>query len=168
MKYSLRIISAILFTALTAPLPAVAAGPDVIVGFVDGGREDSRLGSKIGLTASTNSCNIGDVPLNWYRLPDAHHPAITLNFYRLLDGRIEQLARSWVKHGFYATNQNACATTPEMMGRPCQPGSGGTQLRPGCSDLYGEELNADPSFLGPRGRITNVATGELMEQRRGI
>jgi hypothetical protein len=85
----------VLFAGLTTPFPAVAAGPDVIVGFVDDGREDSRLGGKIGLTASTNSCNIGDASLNWYRLPDARHPAITLNFYRLLDGRIEQLARSW-------------------------------------------------------------------------
>jgi hypothetical protein len=161
MRNRLHKVSAILFTALTSPLPAIAAGPDVIVGFVDDGREDSRQGGKIGLTASTNSCNVGDAPLNWYRLPDAHHPAITLNFYRLLDGRIEQLARSWVKHGFYATNQNACATIAEMMGRPCQSGSGGTQLRPGCSDLYGEDLNADPRNLGPRSRINNAATGEF-------
>jgi hypothetical protein len=74
---------------------------------------------------------------------------------------MEQLARSWVKHGFYATNQEACSAIPEMKGRPCQAGSGGVQLRPGCSDYYGEDLNANPRNLGPRSRITNAATGEF-------
>jgi hypothetical protein len=152
--------SAALVSLLSTISSAVlAAGPDVIVGFVDDGREDSRIGSKIGLTASTNSCNLGDAPLNWHALPDNRHPAITLNLYRLVDGRIEQLAKSWVKHGFFATNQNACANIPEMAGRTCAPGTGGTQLRPGCSDYYSEDLNADPSLLGPRSKITNSATG---------
>ncbi|WOH63609.1 hypothetical protein [Bradyrhizobium sp. BWA-3-5] len=145
---------------LSTNFAAVAAGPDVIVGFVDDAREDSRVGSKIGLTASTNSCNIGDVALNWQRLPDTHHPAITLNFYRLANGKIEQLAKSWVKHGFYATNQNDCAAIPEMH-RTCQAGAGGSQLRPGCSDLYTEDLNSDPRNLGPRSRITNSAKVEF-------
>ncbi|MBB5663866.1 hypothetical protein GGE68_002056 [Rhizobium leguminosarum] len=142
------------------PAAGFCAGPDVIVGFVDDGREDSRVGTQIGLTASTNSCNAGDAPLSWKRLPDAKHPAITLNFYRIYDGRIEQLAGSWVKHGFYATNQNDCAGLPEVM-ITCQAGIGGSELRPGCSDYYGEDLNADPENLGPRSRISNPSTAQF-------
>ncbi|MBA3512309.1 hypothetical protein [Sphingomonas sp.] len=141
--------------------PGVAAGPDVIVGFVDDAREDSRLGTtQVGITASTNACNIGDQPVNWMRLPDKRHPAITLNLYRLQDGRMEQMAASWVKHGFYATNQDDCSGLREVP-MPCQPGSGGNRLRPGCSDLYTEDLNANPANLGPRSRIDNPASGDF-------
>lgn len=159
---------AISFAGLLAPTICLAAGPDVIVGFVDDAREFSRVGTKIGLTASTNSCNIGDAPLNWLALSppapapgSSKHPAITLNFYRLMDGRMEQLAKSWIKHGFFATNQGQCAHIPEMGNRVCQPGVGGTQLRPGCSDYYSEDLNSDPERLGPRSRIANAATVEF-------
>src|SRR5258706_16193759 len=141
------IVSTILIMVILSPSVSFPAGPDVIVGFVDDGREDSRLGTKVGLTASTNSCNVGDVPLNWHRLPDSRHPAITLNFYRMLDGRIEQLAKSWVKHGFYATNQNDCAGLPEVA-RSWQSGMGGNLLRPGCSANYSEDLNSDPGTYG--------------------
>lgn len=139
----------------------LAAGPDVIVGFVDDGREDSRLGTKVGLTASTNSCNRGDANLNWRALPDNRHPAITINLYRLSDGRMEQLARSWIKHGFFATNENQCAGIPELANRVCQPGTGGSQLRSGCSDYYSEDLNSDPTLLGPRSKVTNAATADF-------
>jgi hypothetical protein len=159
------IISFASTVAALTPLAAPAGGPDVITGQVVQGRQDSRLGSKIGLTAATNSCNIGDGPLSWYPLdpqnPPAgsnRHPAISLNFYRLMDGRMEQLARSWVKHGFYATNANECKNFPENK-QTCQsPGLGGNQLRPGCSDYYSEDLNADPDHLGPRSRINNATT----------
>lgn len=154
------LLAASLILGVGGVAPSLASGPDVIVGFVDDGREDARQGSKIGLTASTNSCNVGDAPLNWYRLPDNRHPAITLNLYRLLDGRMVQLAKSWVKHGFFATNQDACSGIPEMT-RTCRAGTGGNQLRPGCSDYYGEDLNSDPRNLGPRSRIANSATGEF-------
>jgi hypothetical protein len=139
----------------------VAAGPDVIVGFIDDAREDVRIGTIVGLTASTDACNIGDAPAGWHRLPDNRHPAITLNLYRLENGRFEHLAKSWVKHGFYATNQDNCLSLPELQGRNCQAGVSGAELRPGCSDFYGEDLNADPQNLGPRSRITNPTTGEF-------
>ena len=162
--FNLLICFAPALAALT-PLAARAAGADVIVGHVADGREDSRLGSKVGLTAGTDSCNIGDAPASWWPLNDSdqtrknRHPVIALNFYRLMDGRMEQLARSWVKHGFFATNENNCANFPENK-QTCQ-GVGGHQLKPGCSDYYSEGLNADPSLLGPRSRITNATTGSF-------
>lgn len=142
------------------PISAIAAGPDVIVGFVDNGREDGRNASGlVGLTASTNSCNAGDAPLDWEELPNNKHPVISLNLYRLAEGRMEQLAKSWVKHGFFATNRNQCAGISGIA-RQCQRGPGGHQLRPGCSDLYDESLNADPGNLGPRSKI-NPTTGSF-------
>ncbi len=159
-KMLVGLLSALFVKACLLTSIGVAAGPDVIVGFIDDGREDSRKGTKIGLTASTNSCNAGDAPLDWHRLPSNKHPAISMNFYRLMNGRIEQLAQSWVKHAFYATNRFECQGIPEVT-RPCQDGPGGNLLRPGCSDYYGEDLNADTSHLGPRSRIENPATGEF-------
>jgi hypothetical protein len=102
---------------------------------------------------------MGDAPVNWYSLDagDNRHPVISVNFYRLLDGRMEQLAKSWVKHGFWAVNASDCAGIPEVT-RPCESHTGSNQLRPGCSDLYGETLNSNPAYLGPRSKI-NPATG---------
>ena len=62
--------------ALAFPSTAVAqtAGPDVIVGAVDNLQEDGRTASGfIGLTASTDSCNVGDVGISWWKLPRADH-----------------------------------------------------------------------------------------------
>jgi hypothetical protein len=151
-------------------IPGFCAGPDVIVGFVDNGREDSRIdgaaltpprsGVFVGLTGSTNSCNAGDAALQWQEFPSVKHPVISLNLYRLADGRMEQIARSWVKHGFFATNRNACAGITGML-RQCPPATpGGNQLIPGCSDLYASDLNADPDNLGPRSKI-NPTTGNF-------
>lgn len=158
MQY--RTLLAICPLLCTSAMSAAAEGPDVIIGFVDDAREDGRNGTKIGLTASTNACNIGTQAVNWHALPDNRHPAITINLYRMADGRMEQLAASWVKHGFFATNMDDCSGLPEVP-MPCQSGSGGNTLRPGCSDYYSEDLNADPSVLGPRSRITNPATGHF-------
>ncbi|UTS90334.1 hypothetical protein [Rhizobium anhuiense] len=133
------------------------AGPDVIVGFIDGGRQFAVLPTgELAITAGTNSCNAGDKDLNWMALPDANHPVISLNMYKEKDGQFRQLAATWVKHGFFATNQEDCA---DVAGVPaCVPADAGNALGPGCSDLYGDYLNSDPQFLGPRSRI-NPSTG---------
>lgn len=157
MRRTIMAVSLASLVVMTVSQAHAAAGPDVIIGFVDDGREDSRVGSKVGLTASTNACSIGTEPVSWRRLSDHRHPAITVNLYRLADGRMEQLAASWVKHGFFATNQEACAGLSEVP-MPCLPGSGGDELRPGCSDYYSEDLNSDPNLLGPRSKI-NPTTG---------
>jgi hypothetical protein len=137
-----------------------ASGPDVIVGFVTGGREDDRNAQgQVGLTAATTSCNKGNAPLQWKALPSNQHPVISLNLYRLMDGRIEQIGKSWVKHGFLAVNSNDCAGIPGVP-LSCTPGNAGDQLRSGCSDTYGAELNADPAQLGPRSKI-NPVTGKF-------
>jgi hypothetical protein len=145
-------------------------GPDVIVGFVldtrTFGQEGTGASTRLGISAATNSCNRGSANLNWYEFPDARHPVIIVNLYRFSNDRMEQLGQSWVKHGFYATNQTACFGVPGFPHATCAPGSGGQQLRPGCSDLYGAQLNADPAYLGPRSRI-NPTTGTFINPTTG-
>ena len=61
------------------------------------------------------------------------HPVIAQNLYRIMDGRIEQIGMSWLKHGFCALQQNACNT--------CTGNGNGSALGTGCSDPYGSSLN---------------------------
>jgi hypothetical protein len=153
--------------ALAAPSP----GPDVIVGFVSNtqvfGREGTGAATRLAIAAATNSCNMGSAALNWYRLPDARHPVIAINLYRLINDRMEQLGQSWVKHGFLATNQGDCFRIPGFPHTSCQAqGNQGPQLRPGCSDLYPADLNADPDTLGPRSKI-NPTTAAFINPLTG-
>jgi hypothetical protein len=103
----------------------------------------------VAITVGTTSCNAGNRVLNWLQLPDNRHPVITMNMYRLLDGRMTQIGQSWAKHGFLALQQNICNFT-------CQanPSDG---LGVGCSDPYGPGTNQGPG-LGSR-RLINPATG---------
>lgn len=135
------------------------AGPDVIVGFIDGGRQFSVLPTgELAITAGTNSCNTGNQTLSWKPLPDVNHPVISLNMYEERDGQFRQLAATWVKHGFFATNEHDCVG---VAGVPaCVPADAGNALGPGCSDLYGDLLNSTPEYLGPRSRI-NPTTGSF-------
>ncbi|MGE0481782.1 MAG: hypothetical protein AB7Q17_15050 [Phycisphaerae bacterium] len=128
---------------------ALAVGPDVIVGDLDG---TSRWGSANGFEAysiGTVSCNIGDTPLQW----DAdtnQHPVIGQNIYRLKDGRFEQLGQSWLKHGFAALTQNLCGT--------CQNPGTSQLLGVNCSDPYSSSLNGQQGGLGPKSTV-NPYTG---------
>ncbi|MEM7478812.1 MAG: hypothetical protein AAF483_27830 [Planctomycetota bacterium] len=134
---------------------AQSTGPDVIVGAVDNLVEWDRSGDgSLGLSASTDSCNVGDTKISWHRLPDNNHPVIALNLYKEAEGRIIQIAQSWVKHGFFAVNADDC---PTFDGKSfiCSEPIGGSTLNPGCSDLYGAFLNADPQYLGPRSKINS-------------
>lgn len=156
MRYQIIVAAMAFFLGTTGQS---LAGPDVIVGFIDGGREFSVLPTgELAITAGTNSCNAGDQPLSWKPLPDINHPVISLNMYEERDGQFRQLAATWVKHGFFATNQSACLGIVGVP--PCTPASAGNALGPGCSDLYGDYLNSAPEYLGPRSRI-NPATGSF-------
>ena len=134
-------------------LPATAGGvpgPDVIVGDVNGlSQFGGQSGTQVGLAVGTDSCNAGQVDLNWFALPDNDHPVIPQNLYRMSGGptnddRFEQIGQSSVKHAFTALTQNIC-------GFGCN-GVGGSHLGSGCSDPYSAGLNAGPS-LGSRAWI---------------
>lgn len=127
---------------------AQAAGPDVIVGDLEAPVEYARNATVAGVAFGTISCNTGDAKLEWRALPDSRHPVIAMNMYRLRDDRMEQIGRSWVKHGYFALQGDVC-------GFGCQaPLTGaGNALYPGCSDPYGATLNHNRDVLGPRNRI---------------
>ena len=75
-----------------------------------------------------HACNAGDKVLEWHHLPSNRHPVISMNMYRLLNGRMEQIGQSWLKHGFVALQQNVC-------GFGCQPSPTGEGLGVGCGSL---------------------------------
>ncbi len=143
-----------------------AAGPDVIVSNLFGdasnqlasaGYEDPNGDGNLvsAFAVGTTSCNIGNQNLDWVPETD-QHPAIHQGMYRLKDGRFEQVGMSWIKHGFFALNENFCA----VAGQTCIPPNPNTGrfLKPGCSDPYTAGLNANRSFLGPTWEI-NAHTG---------
>ncbi len=125
-------------------------GPDIVVSAI---HNTARWGEFAGIGAysiGTVSCNLGDTNADWYAGTSAH-PVIAQNLYRLSDGRFVQIGMSWVKHGFFAVNQSACA--------PCATPPGSV-LGVGCSDPYDASLNGDQYRLGPRSDI-NAWTGEF-------
>lgn len=134
---------------------AAVPGPDVIVGDLNGlAQFGSASGTQVGLAVGTDSCNAGNVDLNWFANPNNDHPVIPQNMYRMSGGasnneRFEQIGQSSVKHAFTALTQNLC-------GFGCN-GVGGSRLGVGCSDPYGASLNAGPN-LGSRAWI-NPFTG---------
>jgi len=149
------VVKADFFPSDTAPRLATSASPDVIVGDIHeirffGASPDGRGAFSIGTTA----CNKGTGPANWiWNTPD--HPVIAQQFYRLHQGRFEQIGMSWVKHGFFANSQSFCSGSGGCFGD-----ASGKHLGPGCSDPYSATLNGQQGNLGPRSDI-NAFTGEF-------
>jgi hypothetical protein len=105
-----------------------------------------------------NPLEIGTHPNTPTWLWGARHPYIVTNVYRLnAEGRLEQLAASWIKHGWLA----ASVSQSEVAGPNGQPrcgtgtcsGLGNNFLGANCSDTYGAGLNADRRWLGPRTEV---------------
>ena len=141
----------------TGETPALASGPDVIVGDMPNMSQFGSAGTQVGLAVATTSCNNGTEPLHWFALPQTDHPVIPQNFYRMSGGdnndeRFEQIGQSSCKHAFLALENNACGFGCNTSG--CTTGS---NLCPGCSDPYSASLNAGPN-LGSRAWI-NPFTG---------
>ena len=139
---------------LSLAAPALAAGPDVIVGDLTGPSKWGTLGGVTSYSIGTTSCNIGNQILNWFD-NSTLHPVIGQNIYRLENGRFEQIGMSWLKHGFCALQGTLCG--------PCSPVGGGceTRLGIGCSDPYGSGLNGNQGGLGPRSEV-NASTGVFL------
>ena len=139
--------------ALAASCGIAAAAPDVVCGSLD---DVNHYGIVDGISAyavGTTACNKGDVNLFWVD-GTPNHPVIQVSIYRLLDGRMEQLGVSFVKHSFASLQGNAC-------GFGCSDGGTFSELGPGCSDPYGAGLNGSQSDLGPRSEI-NAWDGQFV------
>ena len=138
--------------------PDFAAGPDIIVGDLPEMGQYGVSGSQVGLGVGTTSCNNGNVEVDWFELPNTDHCVIPQNFYRMSGGvgnsdRFEQVGQSWMKHAFFALQDDQC-------GFGCTPASGGTHLGVGCSDPYDSALNADQDSIGSRAWV-NPFTGNF-------
>jgi hypothetical protein len=100
-----------------------------------------------GMSISTTACNVGSVIINWKQPMNPDHPMISFLVCREENGRFEQISdRSYVKHGFFATNQNSCGTCGSV-------GGSSQALKVGCSDTYGTNNNGDRFYLGPANEI---------------
>lgn len=101
---------------------------------------------------NTNNPNTADIP--WYEKFTGHtnpwgypypnadqHPYLIWNIYRVVDGQLEQIGASGVKHAWLTTNGG------------CSAPFGGHILSPNCSDTYGTGNNDAFDDLGPRTEI---------------
>jgi len=136
-------------------------GPDIVVGDMSGLQQFGSASGQVGLATGATSCNNGDQPVHFYRLPDPDHSVVSQNFYRMSGGptntdRFEQLGQSWSKHTFGADQENACSFG-------CTPFPDQSELGVGCSDPYlasqnGFQGNTNSGALGSRAWI-NAFTG---------
>ncbi len=87
------------------------------------------------------------------------HPYIAQAVYRLnAQGRLEQLATSWVKHSWSAASGSQAAVAGTNGSDVCGNGTclnlaTDNQLEANCADTYGSSLNADQYWMGPRSEI---------------
>ncbi|MAJ46834.1 MAG: hypothetical protein CBC35_05945 [Planctomycetes bacterium TMED75] len=126
-----------------------ATGADVIVGDLYDVTDYGSVGDRSAFAVGTYSCNIGTEPLEWISSNNLH-PVISQNLYQIKDGSIKQLGQSWLKHGFFALQNNLCCPT-------CDSGSS-SYLGVGCADPYSAGLNGSQTGLGPKFEV-NPHTG---------
>lgn len=147
----LRTVKRLLVLAMIVGLSSAgfAQGPDVIVGAVTDVNSYGSQGSIAAFSLGATSCNVGTQVLQWFALPNTNHPVIAQDLYRVMNGRLEHVGMSWLKHGFATLNGTLCGS--------CQP-TGGSTLGVGCSDPYGAGLNGSQGGLGPRSDV-NASNG---------
>lgn len=139
-------------------------GPDVlVVGLFGKSRYQPDTATGItGYSFGSSVCNVGDEPLAWNG-ETQEHPIVAQNFYRLKEGRFEQIGMSWVKHAFDVGGPDACGgvgCNPSIGLFDCCDPTEGT-LGPHCRDAYSPNLNGFQSNLGPRWEV-NATTGEFL------
>ena len=126
-----------------------STGADVIVGDLYDVTDYGSVGDVSAFAVGTYSCNIGTEPLEWIS-SNNRHPVISQNLYQIQGGMIRQLGQSWLKHGFFALQNNLCCSS-------CDSGSS-EYLGVGCADPYSAGLNGSQSGLGPKFEV-NPHTG---------
>ncbi len=134
----------------------LVSGPDIIVGEVTAVSQRGSSGTQVGLAIGIAACNNGTADLDFFHLPNPDHPVLAQNLYRMSGGgtndeRFEQVGQSWLKHMYFALEQNGC-------GFGCSPYGDGTRLGPGCSDPESAASNGDQNNLGSRAWV-NPFTG---------
>jgi len=127
-----------------------ASGADVIVGdlYPSVSNPSSQQVDGVWIdtfSVGTESCNIGDVSMTWQSGCGTIHPVIGQNCFRYMDGRLEHIGQSWLKHGFSVawTDECGCGCT----------GSPSNSMAPGCGDPYGATLNNSQGNIRPKFRV---------------
>ena len=123
------------------------------INVVAGGGFDPNTG-RLKITPAATLKNAGEADVPWFRQfvpaspsvyphePRDQHPFLVWNLYRIMDGRIEQLAASGVKHAFFTINVNCDLNC-----------FNGNILWPGCEDTYGVSNNDSSTYQAPRHEI---------------
>jgi hypothetical protein len=126
------------------------------VGLVDanGLQQFANAGGIFAAAPNATLKNVGTTDVPWQEMfsPPAppygadQHPFLVWNMYRILDGRLEQIGASGVKHAFLTINS----------GCPCPSGSILWAVGPGqgCEDTYDSGTNNSTFSLGPRTEVT--------------
>jgi hypothetical protein len=99
----------------------------------------------------SDTCNIGNTHLLW---TDNGSPALSMNAFRLYNGRLQQIGVGMTKTACCVSNSPVCGATT------CSGPSG--SLMAGCRDTYSASWNSLQSNLKPRKNInpfTGVFTG---------
>jgi hypothetical protein len=141
----------LVFALLLLATSAVAQGPDVIVGDLNGvdSYGNGGSGTIYAYAIGTTACNMGNQVLGWWATTN-QHPVIGQNVFRLKAGRFEQLGMSWLKNGTGSGAGNLCGA--------CQPSGSSQLLGVLCSDPYGASTNGSQATLSPRSEV-NASTG---------
>ena len=134
----------------------LASGPDMIVGDITAVSQRGSSGTQAGLSIGIIACNNGTSEVDFHALPNPDHPVVVQNLYRMSgsatnDERFEQVGQSWLKHMYFALEQNGC-------GFGCAQTGDGRTLGPGCSDTESAGSNGDQNNLGSRAWV-NPFTG---------
>lgn len=109
---------------------------------------DTTPPARVAISPSSVLKNAGDTDVPWYSkfsgsfppYDNDQHPLLVWDMFRMVNGTLEQIGVSPLKHAFTTTNNNcACA--------------GGSILWVGCEDTYGTSTNDSISSLGPRSEL---------------
>src|ERR1043166_2330363 len=134
----------------------LVSGPDIIVGDITAVSQRGSSGTQVGLSIGITACDNGTTEVDFHALPNPDHPVLAQNLYRMSgsatnDERFEQVGQSWLKHMYFALEQNGC-------GFGCAQTGDGRTLGAGCSDAESAGSNGDQNNLGSRAWV-NPFTG---------
>ncbi len=129
----------------------------------------NSIGNMIAVAPSATLSNIGTADVPWYEKFTTsangtypapynadHHPFLIWNMYRLVDGRLEQLGASGIKHAFFTVNVGCTCSGGSILWAENSPVNNGV-----CTDTYGVGNNNSPSAVGIREEVdANLGTWE--------
>jgi len=144
---------------------------DIAMLKLDSVNQVAREGGRVAIAPSAYFENIGTADVPWFsQFADSRNVdaccadqgdgvcapygndqggLLVYHLYRFVDGRLEQLAQSQVKHAFNSINIDTGAGSVAC-GASSSPGR---VVPSGCEDLYQVSSNANQAYLGPREEI---------------